>query len=72
MNNPDTVSELDVEDLSSMAPTAAEPDIYLTRCASCGGQFPTFRAICPECEDVAEADGYREGKKVFNLGAAAS
>jgi uncharacterized OB-fold protein len=38
--------------------------VYLTRCASCGGQFPTFRAICSECEDAAEVDGFRNGKKM--------
>ena len=40
------------------------PEVFLTECASCGGQFPTFRAICDECEDRAEADGFRDGKKV--------
>jgi uncharacterized OB-fold protein len=40
-----------------------EPEVYLKKCASCGGQFPTFRAICPECEDNADVDGYRDGKK---------
>ena len=39
------------------------PDVYLTECASCGGQFPSFRATCAECEDVADADGYRDGRK---------
>jgi hypothetical protein len=42
---------------------APEVDLYLTECASCGGQFPSFRAICAECEDVAEVDGYRDGRK---------
>lgn len=40
-----------------------EPEVYLTECASCGGQFPSFRAICAECEDIADVDGYRDGKK---------
>ena len=43
------------------------PDVYLTECASCGGQFPSFRAICSECEDVADADGFRDGKKVSTV-----
>lgn len=42
----------------------ANADVYLKECASCGGQFPSFRAICSECEDVADLDGYRDGKKV--------
>jgi predicted amidophosphoribosyltransferase len=41
-----------------------EPEIYLPECASCGGQFPTFRAICSECEDAAGPDGFRDGKKI--------
>jgi len=49
-----------------------EPDVYLKECASCGGQFPSYRAICAECEDVADVDGYRDGKKaVASEGAAA-
>jgi uncharacterized OB-fold protein len=39
-----------------------EPEVYLKECASCGGQFPSFRAICSECEDIADVDGYRDGK----------
>ena len=42
----------------------AEAEVYLDRCDFCGGQFPTYRAICEECEDAAEADGFRDGKKV--------
>ena len=42
-----------------------EADVYLTECASCGGQFPSFRAICAECEDVADVDGYRDGRKLL-------
>ena len=45
-------------------PPSTEPEIYLTVCASCGGQFPTFRAICSECEDAADPDGFRDGKKI--------
>lgn len=41
---------------------AAPSKQALTQCAYCGGQFPTFRAICPECQDSADADGYRDGK----------
>lgn len=47
-------------------PPSTEPEIYLTECASCGGQFPTFRAICSECEDAADAEGFRDGKKVVS------
>ena len=47
------------------SPSVRMPDVYLTECASCGGQFPSFRAICSECEDVAEDDGYRDGRKVI-------
>lgn len=39
------------------------PDVYLKECASCGGQFPSYRAICSECQDVADEEGYRDGKK---------
>ena len=46
-----------------------EPEVYLKECASCGGQFPSFRAICAECEDIADADGYRDGKKVVAISA---
>jgi hypothetical protein len=51
-----------------------EPEVYLKECASCGGQFPSFRAICSECEDIADVDGYRDGKKkaVASEGAAAN
>jgi len=45
---------------------SAEPEVYLTQCASCGGQFPTFRAICSECEDAAGPDGFRDGKKIVS------
>ena len=45
---------------------SAEPAIYLSECASCGGQFPTFRAICAECEDDAGPDGFRDGKKIVS------
>jgi uncharacterized OB-fold protein len=51
---------------------SAEPAIYLTECASCGGQFPTFRAICAECEDDAGPDGFRDGKKIVSLDATPS
>jgi len=50
---------------------STEPEVYLTKCASCGGQFPTFRAICSECEDAAEEDGFRDGKKIVLSGTAA-
>jgi uncharacterized OB-fold protein len=43
-----------------------EPEIYLSECASCGGQFPTFRAICSECEDAADPSGFRDGKKIVS------
>jgi predicted amidophosphoribosyltransferase len=43
---------------------STEPQVYLTECASCGGQFPTFRAICSDCEDAADPDGFRDGKKI--------
>lgn len=52
---------------AAQAPYGGQPlpeeDVYLTACAFCGGQFPTFRAICDECEDVADVDGFRDGKK---------
>ena len=60
---------------STLVPVATEvdpprEDVFLTECASCGGQFPSFRAICAECEDVAEDDGYRDGRKVVGVVAA--
>jgi uncharacterized OB-fold protein len=42
------------------------PDLYLQKCTSCGGQFPTFRAICSECEDIADVEGFRDGKKAVS------
>jgi predicted amidophosphoribosyltransferase len=45
---------------------SGEAETYLSECASCGGQFPTFRAICSECEDAADPDGFRDGKKIVS------
>jgi hypothetical protein len=45
---------------------SAEPAIYLTECAFCGGQFPSFRALCSECQDAADPDGFRDGKRVVS------
>jgi hypothetical protein len=45
------------------AEEGGDEPVYLQKCTSCGGQFPTFRAICSECEDDADDDGYRDGKK---------
>jgi uncharacterized OB-fold protein len=53
------------------APTATkeveDEPVFLEKCASCGGQFPTYRKICSECEDEADVEGYRDGKKVRSL-----
>ena len=76
-NGPEDQSEVPMSNQSKFAPhvsTVVPPgemlsvptaNVYLTECASCGGQFPSYRAICSECEDVADVDGYRDGRKVL-------